>query len=129
MDSSTYFTPINNITSEDDLDDLPDLISLPDLMPGDLMPCDRMHCELVSLPSDLMPCKQVSDIFPTKNVETLQEIKDNIEASVNFSSLNESMHAINNPDILLNQMQTAFDQFKTKVGRNMTYSEMREMMG
>jgi hypothetical protein len=62
-------------------------------------------------------------------ITELQQVKNDIEASVNFSSLGDSIDAINNPDILLNRMQTAFDQFKNKVGRNMTYSEMREMMG
>jgi hypothetical protein len=53
----------------------------------------------------------------------------NIENTVNFTSIDESMHALNNPEILLNRIQTAFNTFKEKTGRTMTYSEMRYMMG
>jgi hypothetical protein len=59
----------------------------------------------------------------------LDEIKRNIESTVNFSSVNEGLNALNNPDQLMNRIQGAFDSFKSQVGRNMTYSEMREMMG
>ena len=59
----------------------------------------------------------------------LEEIKRNIESTVNFSSMNESFDALRNPDLLKNRIQGAFDSFKSQVGRNMTYSEMREMMG
>jgi len=61
--------------------------------------------------------------------KSLDEIKRNIENTVNFNSLSESMAALNNPDILLNRIQNAFDSFKSQTGRTMTYSEMREMMG
>lgn len=61
--------------------------------------------------------------------KSLDEIKRNIEQTVNFNSLSESMAALNNPDILLNRIQNAFDSFKSQTGRTMTYSEMREMMG
>ncbi len=61
--------------------------------------------------------------------KTLDEIKRNIENTVNFNSISESMEALNNPDILMNRLQQAFDSFKSQTGRSMTYSEMREMMG
>jgi hypothetical protein len=59
----------------------------------------------------------------------LDEIKCNIESTVNFSSVNEGLDALRTPDLLKNRIQGAFDSFKKQVGRNMTYSEMREMMG
>ena len=61
--------------------------------------------------------------------KSLDEIKRNIEKTVNFNNVSESMAALNNPDILLNRIQNAFDSFKSQIGRTMTYSEMREMMG
>ena len=59
----------------------------------------------------------------------LDEIKRNIESTVNFSSANEGLNALNNPDQLMERIQGAFDSFKSQTGRNMTYSEMRQMMG
>jgi hypothetical protein len=79
--------------------------------------------------TDDTPITNDKSIIDDNPITELQQVKNDIEASVNFSSLGDSIDAINNPDILLNRMQTAFDQFKNKVGRNMTYSEMREMMG
>ena len=64
-----------------------------------------------------------------KTNKSLDEIKRNIENTVNFNSVSESMEALNNPDILFNRIQNAFDSFKSQTGRTMTYSEMREMMG
>ena len=72
---------------------------------------------------------QKSDKSLQKSNKSLDEIKRNIEQTVNFNSLSESMAALNNPDILLNRIQNAFDSFKSQTGRTMTYSEMREMMG
>lgn len=66
---------------------------------------------------------------PQVSSVNLEEIKRNIESTVNFSSMNESFDALRNPDLLKNRIQGAFDSFKSQVGRNMTYSEMREMMG
>ena len=73
----------------------------------------------------------VDELNTNKNLsaEEMQEVMSNIENTVNFTSINESMHALNNPEILLNRIQTAFNTFKEKTGRTMTYSEMRYMMG
>jgi len=62
-------------------------------------------------------------------VESLEQIMKNIESTVNFNSFDDSMYALNNPEFLMNRIQGAFDVFKEKVGRQMTYSEMRYMMG
>jgi len=71
------------------------------------------------------------DLTTNKNLsaEQMERVMTDIENTVNFTSLNESMHALNNPDILLNRIQTAFNTFKEQTGRQMTYSEMRWMMG
>jgi hypothetical protein len=74
-----------------------------------------------------------SDDYPTLatvyNKESLEQIMDDIESAVNFDSFDASMYALNNPEFLMNRIQDAFNNFKEKVGRNMTYSEMRHMMG
>ena len=74
---------------------------------------------------------EASEPISNKNLsaEEMQEVMSNIESTVNFTSIDESMHALNNPEILLNRIQGAFNTFKEKTGRPMTYSEMRYMMG
>jgi len=74
---------------------------------------------------------QPEDLNTNKNLsaEEMQEVMSNIENTVNFTSIDESMHALNNPEVLLNRIQGAFNTFKEKTGRPMTYSEMRYMMG
>ena len=69
--------------------------------------------------------------------DKIDEIKRKIEADAekkvvqlnnNISSFNDySKPEIGN--LLLNIMQTGADEFKEKTGRNMTYSEMRQMFG
>ena len=63
------------------------------------------------------------------SAEEMEKVMNDIETTVNFTSIDESMHALNNPEILLNRIQNAFNTFKEKTGRTMTYSEMRYMMG
>jgi hypothetical protein len=58
-----------------------------------------------------------------------EEIMKNIEQTANFTSASEGLDALNNPTIIFTRLQNAFDTFKEKTGRNMTYSEMRYMMG
>ena len=59
----------------------------------------------------------------------LEKVMSDIEKMANFNSVEESMHALNNPDIIFTKLQMAFETFKEKTGRQMTYSEMRNMMG
>lgn len=67
---------------------------------------------------------------PTLDDESsLEQIMKNIESTVNFDSFDASMFALNNPDFLMNRILGAFDTFKEHTGRQMTYSEMRHMMG
>jgi hypothetical protein len=81
--------------------------------------------ELPSL--DDLPVADATDV--ACNSETLEKIMSDIEAAANFDSFDASMYALNNPEFLMNRIQSAFDVFRGKVGRNMTYSEMRYMMG
>ena len=124
--------PLNINTNFDhsltDDDDLPDLISdesdddLPDLVSNDYISNNYIENNII--------CNDFDDDLPDLESEnTLQQVKDEIEATVNFPSMDEGLNALDTPDILLSRMQTAFDQFKNKIGRNMTYSEMRSMMG
>ena len=59
----------------------------------------------------------------------LQKIKERISKEVNPKSKTESFTLLADSKLLQQTMQKAADNFKTQVGRNMTYSEMREMMG
>ena len=59
----------------------------------------------------------------------LEKVMSHIETTANFNSIEESVHALYNPDIIFTKLQTAFNTFKELTGRQMTYSEMREMMG
>ena len=52
-----------------------------------------------------------------------------IEDTVNFNSMEEGLDTLDDPDIIFSRIQTAFNTFKEKTGRQMTYSEMRQMMG
>lgn len=61
--------------------------------------------------------------------EELQTIKKDIETTYNFSSNEKGIESVETPNILLNTLKKGFTEFKEKTGRNMTYLEIREMMG
>jgi hypothetical protein len=67
--------------------------------------------------------------------ETLQDVMKDLEQKVNPKSVAEGINILttiektNDPSILLKPMQDGANEFKKRVGRNMTYSEMREMWG
>jgi hypothetical protein len=61
--------------------------------------------------------------------EKIENIKRQIESTVNFSSASEGVNALKTQGLLLTRIQESFDSFKSQIGRNMTYSEMRQMMG
>ena len=131
------FTPIYNtlfpniLPIDDDFDysDMPELISVDTDSESDLN-LDDLDVATES-ESVLEPSLNIESNLDDLNLDdlNLDEIKRNIESTVNFSSINEGLNALNNPDQLMNRIQGAFDSFKSQVGRNMTYSEMREMMG
>jgi len=59
----------------------------------------------------------------------LQKIKERISKEVNPKSKTESFTLLADSKLIEQTMQKAADKFKQQVGRNMTYSEIREMMG
>lgn len=122
IDTDTESESESNSESVLNLDDL----NLDDLNLDDL---DLDDLDLDDLNLDVAT-ESESVLEPSLNIEpNLNEIKRNIESTVNFSSINEGLNALNNPEQLMNRIQGAFDSFKSQTGRNMTYSEMRQMMG
>ena len=63
------------------------------------------------------------------SAEEMQKVMSNIEKTANFSNPEEGLAALDNPAVIFTRIQNAFDTFKEQTGRNMTYSEMRYMMG
>ena len=61
--------------------------------------------------------------------QNLQTIMNKIETDVNPKTMSEGVALLNNPDALIGRLQAGADAFKEQTGRNMTYSEMRQMFG
>jgi hypothetical protein len=124
-----YNTLFPNILPEDDDDfdysDMPELIPVSDSNLNLDVATESVTESVPSLNLNVAT-ESVTESVPSLN---LDEIKRNIESTASFSSANEGLNALNNPDQLMNCIQGAFDSFKSQVGRNMTYSEMRQMMG
>ena len=59
----------------------------------------------------------------------LEKIKTRISKEVNPKNKTEAFKLLADSKLLQQTMQNAADNFTKQVGRNMTYSEMREMMG
>jgi peptide subunit release factor RF-3 len=68
-----------------------------------------------------------NNIKPTE--PNLQSIMKKIETDVNPKTMQEGIALLNNPDALVGRLQAGADMFKEQTGRNMTYSEMRQMFG
>jgi hypothetical protein len=58
----------------------------------------------------------------------LKQIKEQIANEANPKNMNESAKLLNEKKIL-QTLNNAAENFKKQVGREMTYSEMREIMG
>jgi hypothetical protein len=111
-----------------------DLDLLP-IDPSDLISSDPLNIEIPVL----NPKINVNMDEPLENIDSLKEelvvdvdlekVMSDIEKTANFNSAEEGLQALNNPDTIFTRLQTAFDTFKELVGRQMTYSEMRNMMG
>ena len=114
-----------------------------DLLPVDpleLLSGDPLNLEYIDVEIPVLNPKIIvnmeQELPSLENLEPLKEetvnlekVMSDIEKTANFNSIEESIHALNNPDIIFTKLQTAFETFKNIVGRQMTYSEMREMMG
>jgi hypothetical protein len=87
------------------------------------MQSDKLEEIMLTPPASPTPTKKPI----TK--EELQTIKKDIGTICNFSSQEKGVESVETPDILLNTLKAGFTEFKEKTGRNMTYLEIREMMG
>ena len=69
------------------------------------------------------------------NKTDIEAVMKDLEKKVNPKSLQEGISQLNtavkmnDPSILLGPMQEGAKEFEAKVGRHMTYSEMRSMWG
>ncbi len=61
-------------------------------------------------------------------IPSLDEIKQNIQETIQFKNMTDSLHAINNPDVLLKRIEDALVSFRQQTGRKITYTEMRDML-
>jgi hypothetical protein len=65
----------------------------------------------------------------TTTTSDLTQIMNNISNNVNPKTTQEGLKLVSRPDELIARLQSGADQFKEQTGRNMTYSEMRQMFG
>jgi hypothetical protein len=59
----------------------------------------------------------------------LKQIKEQISNQANPKNGTEITKLLDNPKLLQQTLNNAAENFKKETGREMTYSEMREMMG
>ena len=106
-----------------------------DPLPLDLLAIDPLNIEYIDVdipifdPTINVNMIPLENIAPLKEEVDLEKVMTDIENTANFNSIEEGIHALNNPDTIFTRLQTAFETFKELIGRQMTYSEMREMMG
>jgi hypothetical protein len=65
----------------------------------------------------------------TVKTSNLTQVMNNISNNVNPKTTQEGLGLVTRPDELIARLQSGADQFKEQTGRNMTYSEMRQMFG
>ena len=108
--------------------------------PLDLLSGDPLNLEYIDVEIPLLNPRVIvnmeQELPSLENLEPLKEepvnlekVMSHIEKTANFNSVEEGIQALNNPDTIFTRLQTAFETFKELTGRQMTYSEMREMMG
>ena len=102
--------------------------------PLDLLSGDPLNVEYVDVDIPIFDPTNNVNMFPLENLDPLKEedlekVMTDIERSANFNSVEEGLNALNNSDTIFTRLQNAFNTFKEAVGRQMTYSEMRQMMG
>jgi division protein CdvB (Snf7/Vps24/ESCRT-III family) len=59
----------------------------------------------------------------------LGQIMNNISANINPKTSGEGLKMLNKPDEIIARLQEGSKQFERQVGRQMTYSKMRQMFG
>lgn len=92
-----------------------------------IIPSDEL---LLALPC--VPRESVNTVQPPKSLspEELQQIKDEISEKTNYTTAQEGLRSVVlDPQDITDRIQGAFTEFKEKTGRNMTYLEMRSIMG
>jgi predicted acylesterase/phospholipase RssA len=57
----------------------------------------------------------------------LGQIMNNISANINPKTSGEGLKMLNKPDEIIARLQEGSKQFERQVGRQMTYSEMRQI--
>ncbi len=71
-----------------------------------------------------------SDITSTKSITpNLGQIMNNISVNINPKTSEEGLKMLCNPDEIISRLKEGSKQFEKQVGRQMTYSEMRQMFG
>ena len=99
--------------------------------PSDLLTVDPLNLLAVDpmdlLSGDPLNLEYIDVEIPLLNPKIIVNMEQELPSLEN--SIEESIHALNNPDIIFTKLQMAFETFKELTGRQMTYSEMREMMG
>ena len=65
----------------------------------------------------------------TVKTSNLTQVMNNISNNVNPKTTQEGLGLVTRPDELIARLQSGADQFKEQTGRQMTYSEMRQMFG
>ena len=85
--------------------------------------------------SEIKNVKICSKKSYVKNNENLIDVMNDLEKKVNPKSVNEGINQLNiaintnNPSILTSSMDAGFKEFEDRIGRPMTYAEMRSMWG
>ena len=59
----------------------------------------------------------------------LGQIMNNISVNINPKTSEEGLKMLCKPDEIISRLQEGSKQFERQVGRQMTYSEMRQMFG
>ena len=89
---------------------------------------DTSNTEIKNNIEDIQEIKPNTEVKSIFKIE-LDVLKSEIEKAVNPKTNEESIYLFLNQDILISRMQQGADIFKEKTGRNMTYSELRQMYG
>ena len=73
--------------------------------------------------------KSSESIESNDKKESIQSVMKDLEYKYNPKTISEGLAMLNNGDQLMNTLQNGAAEFESRVGRPMTYSEMRAMWG
>ena len=84
----------------------------------------------INVTSNSINANNTSNNTSTETITpNLGEIMNNISVNINPKTSEEGVKMLNKPDEILARLQEGSKQFERQVGRQMTYSEMRQMFG